>query len=194
MDESTVERRREIVEVFQSLPLKQNHFEVLGVEPGCSDDEVKRAYITLAKRYHPDANRDKRLNDLHDMLEAIIIRVGEAWEVIGEAKSRASYESARGDRAAQRSSGPSDANGRRGRDRLAAAGRDRRLRAAGGNPVQGAAPADPGALLGRDPDPRVGAARDGAPQPAAPRTPAARARLLEEPQLAASRRRDAAAS
>jgi curved DNA-binding protein CbpA len=91
-DAAMVERRRDIVEMFQGLPLKQNHFQVLGVEPGCADEEVKRAYVTLTKRYHPDANRDPRLNDLHDMLEAIIIRVGEAWEVIGEAKSRASYE------------------------------------------------------------------------------------------------------
>ena len=96
MDAATVARRRAIVELFQSLPLKQSHFEVLGVEPGCSDDEVKRAYVSLTKRYHPDANRDKRLQDLHDMLEAIIIRVGEAWEVLGEAKSRASYEARSG--------------------------------------------------------------------------------------------------
>ena len=57
---------------------------------------MKKSYITLTKRYHPDANRDKRLDDLHDMLEAIIIRVGEAWEVIGEARSRASYEARAG--------------------------------------------------------------------------------------------------
>jgi len=95
-DAAMVERRRDIVEMFQGLPLKQNHFQVLGVEPGCADEEVKRAYVTLTKRYHPDANRDRRLNDLHDMLEAIIIRVGEAWEVIGEAKSRASYEARAG--------------------------------------------------------------------------------------------------
>jgi curved DNA-binding protein CbpA len=96
MDEATMARRRAIVELFQSLPLKQSHFEMLGVEPGCTDDEVKRAYVALTKHYHPDANRDKRLHDLHDMLEAIIIRVGEAWEVLGEAKSRASYEARSG--------------------------------------------------------------------------------------------------
>ena len=91
LDRETVERRREILELFQSLPLK-NHFEVLGVEPGCSDAEVKRAYASLAKRYHPDVNRDARLEDLRDILEAIFIQVGEAWEVLGNARSRASYE------------------------------------------------------------------------------------------------------
>lgn len=96
IDPKVAERRRDIVAFYQSLPFKQNHFDMLGVEAGCSDEEVKKAYITLTKRYHPDANRDRRLDDLHDMLEAIIIRVGEAWEVIGEARSRASYEARAG--------------------------------------------------------------------------------------------------
>jgi curved DNA-binding protein CbpA len=95
VDTAVLERRREVLEVFQSLPLK-NHFEVLGVEPGCDDDEVKRAYVALTKRFHPDAQRDKRLEDMHDILEAIFIRVQEAWEVLGEAKSRASYEASSG--------------------------------------------------------------------------------------------------
>jgi curved DNA-binding protein CbpA len=96
IDPKVAARRRDIVAFYQSLPFKQSHFDMLGVEAGCTDEEVKKAYITLTKRYHPDANRDKRLDDLHDMLEAIIIRVGEAWEVIGEARSRASYEARAG--------------------------------------------------------------------------------------------------
>ena len=95
IDAAVLERRREVLEVFQSLPLK-NHFEVLGVEPGCNDEEVKRAYVALTKRFHPDAQRDRRLEDMHDILEAIFIRVQEAWEVLGEAKSRASYEASSG--------------------------------------------------------------------------------------------------
>ncbi|HYN02058.1 MAG TPA: DnaJ domain-containing protein [Vicinamibacteria bacterium] len=91
LDPETLERRREILELFQSMPVK-NHFEVLGVEPGCSDADVKRAYTKLVKRYHPDVHRDPRIEDLHDILEAIVIRVGEAWEVLGDARSRASYE------------------------------------------------------------------------------------------------------
>ena len=94
LDPETREQR-EIREVFQSLPLK-NHFEVLGVEPGCSDADVKRAYAALVKRYHPDAQRDPRLEDMHDYLEAIFIRVGEAWEVLGDARSRAQYEARSG--------------------------------------------------------------------------------------------------
>jgi len=109
LDRETLDRRREILELFQSLPVK-NHFEVFGVEPGCSDAEVKRAYSSLAKRYHPDVNRDPRLEDLRDILEAIFIRVGEAWEVLGNARSRASYEARFGVVRRPRDNAPSPAN------------------------------------------------------------------------------------
>lgn len=38
--------------------MTKNHFHTLGVKPGCSEDEVKKAYRTLAKKFHPDKNSD----------------------------------------------------------------------------------------------------------------------------------------
>ena len=35
---------------------KRDYYEVLGISKGASDSEIKKAYRTLAKKYHPDVN------------------------------------------------------------------------------------------------------------------------------------------
>jgi curved DNA-binding protein CbpA len=86
-------RRREILEAYETLRSK-NHFEILGIARGSNEGQIKEAYFRLAKRFHPDAHHDPALADLADKLEAVFIRLGEAYELLRNTHSRASYEAA----------------------------------------------------------------------------------------------------
>lgn len=86
-------RRREVLEKVAGLKSK-THFEVLEIAPDAGSDAVKEAYFRLAKRFHPDAHhREVVLEDLKETLDAIFIRVGEAYEVLRNPRTRATYES-----------------------------------------------------------------------------------------------------
>jgi tetratricopeptide (TPR) repeat protein len=86
-------RRREVLEKFAGLKA-QSHFEVLEIAPDAGADKVKDAYFRLAKRFHPDAHhREAVLEDIKDKLEAIFIRLGEAYDVLRNPRTRANYQS-----------------------------------------------------------------------------------------------------
>lgn len=54
-------------------------YSVLGVSSGASDDEIKRAYRELARKYHPDNYQD---NPLADLAEEKMKQINEAYEAI----------------------------------------------------------------------------------------------------------------
>jgi hypothetical protein len=88
----TQAKRREIVKAHETLRAK-SHFEALGIERTATDAQVKEAYFRLAKRFHPDTHHDPNMADLRDKLETVFIRLGEAYEVLRNPRSRAAYES-----------------------------------------------------------------------------------------------------
>lgn len=85
------ERRREIEDAYRVLKAK-NHFELLEVPRASNEAQIKDAYFRLARRFHPDAHHDPSLTDLRDKLEAVFIRLGEAYEVLRSPKTRGNYE------------------------------------------------------------------------------------------------------
>ena len=84
-------RRMEILEAFTALK-HRTHFEVLGLERASTEAQVKEAYFRLARRFHPDVHHDPALADLRDKIEAIFVRLGEAYEVLRNPRIRAKYE------------------------------------------------------------------------------------------------------
>jgi tetratricopeptide (TPR) repeat protein len=100
-------RRKQILAMFEGLPTK-NHFEVLGIPRASGEAQVKEAYFQLARKYHPDTHHDPAMDDLGEKLEAVFIRLGQAYEVLRNPRTRASYES---DLAARAPRGPRPAAG-----------------------------------------------------------------------------------
>lgn len=65
---------------------KRDYYEVLGVAKTASDDEIKKAYRSLAKKYHPDLNGGDKECELK------FKEVNEAYEVLSDPQKRARYD------------------------------------------------------------------------------------------------------
>lgn len=65
---------------------KRDYYEVLGVDRGASDDQIKKAYRQQAKKYHPDLNPGDKA------AETKFKEVNEAYEVLSDSQKRAQYD------------------------------------------------------------------------------------------------------
>jgi curved DNA-binding protein len=65
----------------------KDYYKMLEIGKGASDDEIKKAYRKLAKKYHPDKNPDDKT------AEAKFKEVSEAYEVLKDPDKRKKYDS-----------------------------------------------------------------------------------------------------
>ncbi|KAJ1392989.1 DnaJ domain-containing protein, partial [Ochromonadaceae sp. CCMP2298] len=54
-----------------------NHYQILDINSSCSQSEIKKAYRSQVKKYHPDINPDPTSTDR-------IIKINEAYEILSE--------------------------------------------------------------------------------------------------------------
>jgi DnaJ-class molecular chaperone len=68
------------------VPTKKDYYEILGVGRDVGEKAIKAAYRRLARRYHPDVNKDDKT------AEAKFKEVAEAFAVLSDAEKKAKYD------------------------------------------------------------------------------------------------------
>ena len=64
----------------------KDYYDILGVKKSATDDEIKKAYRTLAKKFHPDKNKGDKT------AEAKFKEISEAYAVLSDKEKREQYD------------------------------------------------------------------------------------------------------
>lgn len=69
------------------MGMPRDYYEVLGIKKDATGDEIKQAYRSLAKKFHPDVSSEPK-----EVAEAKFKEISEAYEVLSDAEKRRAYD------------------------------------------------------------------------------------------------------
>ncbi len=67
------------------MTTERDYYEILGLERGAGDAEIKRAFRKLAQRWHPDVSKDPKAHDR-------FTEINEAYQVLSDPQRRQAYD------------------------------------------------------------------------------------------------------
>ena len=75
----------------QGRATRRNHYEILGVAQQADHDQIRKAYLARARKWHPDRYSGKPEAEA-EKAEKAMRRVNQAWEILGDATRRQAYD------------------------------------------------------------------------------------------------------
>lgn len=90
--ETAASQRNEVYALFARLADAENYYHVLDLSRDSSAVEIKRAYHSLAKRFHPDRFHKDADPSLYMRVEESFARISQAYETLKDQNTRAVYD------------------------------------------------------------------------------------------------------
>lgn len=81
----------EIIELREKLPL-MSFYEILNVSRDSSEEQIKKAYFQLARKFHPDRFDRETLQKYKGQIEEIFGHVTKAYKVLSDRERRKAYD------------------------------------------------------------------------------------------------------
>jgi curved DNA-binding protein CbpA len=83
--------RDDITQKHASLS-DSNLYDLLGITITANEDEIKKAYYAMAKKYHPDRHHSAHLRDVHGLLEELFSKITHAYQTLSSTAERHRYD------------------------------------------------------------------------------------------------------
>jgi curved DNA-binding protein CbpA len=87
------DEKAELDAFFERLDAATNYYQMLGIVRPANDADIKRAYHSLAKRFHPDHFRKAVDDKVYARIESAFAQIAQAYETLKNKQSRAAYDS-----------------------------------------------------------------------------------------------------